>query len=99
MRHIKAIFFSLALISVLSSNAYSQCNSNTSICTPGVAGPFVFNQTTPGPPTDFANPVGCSTGMFGNASGFGFIILHITSSGPLNLLVDGNASSGFIDVV
>lgn len=77
----------------------AQCNSNVSICTPGVAGPFNFDQTTPGPPTDFANPTLCSTGLFGNPSGFGFIVLHITQSGPLNLLVNGNATTGFIDVV
>lgn len=77
----------------------SGCVSDVSICTPGVAGPFAFDQTTPGPPTDFADPVGCSTGLFGNANGFGFILLEITTSGPLNLLVDGDASSGFIDVV
>lgn len=75
------------------------CNPAASICTPGIAGPFNFDQSTPGPPTDFANPVGCSTGLFGNPNGFGFIILNITGSGPLNLNVDGSASSGFIDVV
>lgn len=75
------------------------CNPAASICTPGVAGPFNFDQTTPGPPTDFANPVGCATGLYGNPNGFGFIILNITSSGALNLLVDGNSGSGFIDVV
>ena len=75
------------------------CNSNVSICTPGVAGPFNFDQSTPGPPVDFANPVGCSTGLFGNPNGFGFIILNITGGGALNLLVDGSSNSGFIDVV
>ncbi len=75
------------------------CNTDVSICTPGLAGPFVFDQSTPGPPTDYANPVGCATGLFGNNFGFGFIILNITTSGPLNLLVDGNAATGFIDVV
>lgn len=77
----------------------SGCNVAASICTQGVTQPFSFDQSTPGPPTDFANPVGCSTGLFGNANGFGFILLYITQSGPLNLLVDGNATSGFIDVV
>ncbi|MBI2260021.1 MAG: gliding motility-associated C-terminal domain-containing protein [Flavobacteriia bacterium] len=77
----------------------SGCNSDVSICQEGVAGPFTFNQLTTGPPVDFANPLGCSTGMWGNDFGFGFILLYITETGPLNLLVDGNTSSGFIDVV
>ena len=79
--------------------AQSQCNSNVSICTPGVAGPFPFIQTATGPPVDYADPTGCSTGSFGNATDFGFIILNITTSGPLNLLVNGNANTGFIDVI
>lgn len=75
------------------------CNSNVSICTPGVAGPFNFDGSAQGPPVDYANPVGCSTGLFGNDNDFGFIILNITGSGALNLLVDGSSNSGFIDVV
>jgi gliding motility-associated-like protein len=77
----------------------SGCNADVSICTPGVSQPFTFNQNTPGPPTDYADPVGCATGTGGNDYGFGFIILYITQSGPLNLLINGSASSGFIDVV
>lgn len=75
------------------------CNVNASICTPGVSPNFNFDQNTPGPPSDFANPTGCSTGLFGNPNGFGFIILNITGSGNLNLLVDGSSNTGFIDVV
>ncbi len=75
------------------------CNVNASICTPGVSPNFNFDQNTPGPPSDFANPTGCSIGLFGNPNGFGFIILNITGSGNLNLLVDGSSNTGFIDVV
>lgn len=93
----RVLLIAMLLLGVFELRA--QCNSNVSICTQGVAGPFNFDQTTPGPPTDYANPTLCSTGLFGNPSGFGFIVLHITQSGPLNLLVDGNATTGFIDVV
>lgn len=91
------LIFVLATASFLSFG--QGCNADVTICTAGVAGPFDFDQTTPGPPTDFADPVGCSTGMFGNDFGFGFIVLYITQSGPLNLLVSGNNAAGFIDVV
>ncbi|MBL4705741.1 MAG: hypothetical protein JKY54_14545 [Flavobacteriales bacterium] len=77
----------------------SACNSNISICTPGQAGPFNFDPTATGPPIDYANPIGCSTGLFGNPNNFAFIVLNITSSGSLNLLIDGNATTGFLDIV
>lgn len=89
------------LLLLLSNSTFSQtgCNSNVSICTPGLAGPFPFIQTATGPPVDYANPVGCATGSFGNPNDFGFIVLNITTSGPLNLLVDGNSTTGYIDVI
>ncbi len=77
----------------------SQCNIQASICTPGVSANFPFIQTATGPPVDYANPTGCSTGLFGNPNEFGFILLHITQSGPLNLLVNGNATTGFMDII
>jgi gliding motility-associated-like protein len=95
----KKILYTILLISIFSQVLIGQCNTNVSICTPGVAGPFPFDGNAPGPPTDYANPVGCATGTFGNVTDFGFIMLNITTSGPLNLLVDGDATSGFIDVV
>jgi hypothetical protein len=53
-----------------------------------MAGPFTFN--APGAPVssclDFWGP------------GYAYIILYITQSGPLNMLIDGDASSGFLDV-
>ncbi len=79
------IFF-LAVIGTQSANA--QCNTNTSICATGTAGPFTF--VNPGP------VVSSCLDFFG--PNMGYIILHITTSGPLNMLIDGNSNSGFLDV-
>ena len=64
------------------------CNTDVTICTPGIAGPFGFN--TPGP------PVSSCLDFFG--PDYAYIILYITSSGPLDLLIDGDAATGFLDV-
>ncbi|NQY11196.1 MAG: hypothetical protein HRT71_16995 [Flavobacteriales bacterium] len=65
----------------------AQCNTNTSICTSN-AGPFKFS--TPGAKVssclDFWGP------------GYAYIILYISQNGPLELLIDGNANSGYLDV-
>lgn len=75
----------------------SQCNIQASICQPGVAGPFNFVATSGSYAGGaFAN-AGCSTGAAGQHH-YGFITLYITQSGYLNVLINGNASSGFIDV-
>ena len=77
--------------------AHSQCNIQASICQPGIAGPFDFIPTSgPYAGGSFAN-AGCQTGANG-IHNYGFITLNITQSGPLNLLIDGNLTSGFIDV-
>lgn len=78
----------------------SLCNTDVSICTPGIAGPFPFQQGVPanGAGFDFANGT-CATGGGGLGDRFGFITLYITQSGPLNLLVNGNATNGYIDVI
>jgi len=88
MKQIKSLFGGVIASLLLSTTALAQCNTNTSICTPGTAGPFNF--VTPGP------VVSSCLDFFG--PNMGYIILHITSSGPLNMLIDGNASSGFLDV-
>lgn len=92
MKYIKSILITLLLsfsFSIFNLNsAKAQCNTNTSICTPGTAGPFNF--VTPG------TYVSSCLDFFG--PNVGYIILHITSSGPLNMLIDGNSSSGFLDV-
>ncbi len=88
MKTIKIKFLGVVIALLCSFSAHNQCNTNTSICTPGTAGPFNF--VSPGPYVssclDFWGP------------NMGYIILHITSSGPLNMLIDGNSSSGFLDV-
>jgi hypothetical protein len=67
---------------------YSQCNTNTSICDVGTAGPFAFN--TPG------TPVSTCLDFFGPS--VSYITLYITTGGPLEMLIDANATNGFIDV-
>lgn len=76
------------------------CNTNVSICDPGVAGPFDFEVgvTANGAGFDFANGT-CATGGGGIGDNFGFILLNITTSGNLNLLVDANTTNGYIDVI
>lgn len=77
---------------------YSQCNVQASVCESNSLSQS-FNFTNVGSAYaggSFAD-AGCSTGAGGNHS-YGFITLYITQSGPLNLLVSGNASTGFIDV-
>lgn len=64
------------------------CNTNTTICTQGIAGPFGFS--TPG------NPVGSCLDWIGLT--YAYIVLYITQSGPLEMLIDGNAATGFLDV-
>src|SRR5690606_27386405 len=59
-----------------------------SICTPGTAGPF-----------GFVNPgAAVSTCLDWFGPNTGYILLNITSSGPLNMLINGNATTGFLDV-
>ncbi len=65
------------------------CNTDNTICTQGTAGPFVFG--TPG-----ANPVNCQNWL--SSSQFSYIVLYITQTGPLNILISGNATTGFLDV-
>lgn len=64
------------------------CNTNTTICAPGVAGPFGFS--TPGP------PVSTCLDFFG--PNYAYIVLYITTSGPLQMLINGSATTGFLDV-
>jgi gliding motility-associated-like protein len=77
----------IVFISLLADFSIAQCNTDNSICTPGVAGPFNF--VTPGPDV--------STCLDFNGD-IGYIILHITTSGPLNILINGDAGTGYLDV-
>lgn len=72
--------------------AVQACNSNTTICQTGVAGPFNFETSVP----NFHK--GCQIGEEG-AFKFAFILLNISTNGPLNLLVQGDGGSGYLDVL
>lgn len=64
------------------------CNTDVILCQ-NTAGPFNFS---PGGP-----PVGsCQDFLFD--SQFTYILVNITTDGPLNLLIDGDATEGFLDV-
>lgn len=65
------------------------CNTDNSICTTGVAGPFGFG-------TAGNDPNDCLAWL--SSSQYSYIILYITQSGPLNILIDGDQSSGYLDV-
>lgn len=82
------LFIPLFIFISSSLECKAQCNTQTSICNQGIAGPFTFS--TPGPSVssclDFIGP------------GYAYIILYITQSGPLEMLINGSASSGFLDV-
>lgn len=84
---LKSIFIVIGLIQ-FESASFAQCNVNSSICTSGTAGPFGF--VSPG--------TYVSTCLDWWGPNTGYILLNITSSGPLNMLINGNASSGFLDV-
>jgi hypothetical protein len=77
------------LFLILSTNIFSQCNTNNTICQSGVAGPFNFG-------TGSGSVSTCLDWM--GTSQFGYIVLYITQSGPLNLLINGNSNTGFLDV-
>ncbi|MFN3918433.1 MAG: gliding motility-associated C-terminal domain-containing protein [Flavobacteriales bacterium] len=70
------------------------CFIQASICTPGTAGPFNFNSATPN--VDFAQ--GCLNQQQG-LNQYGFILLNITTTGNLNMLINGNNNTGYIDVL
>ncbi|MCE3278176.1 MAG: hypothetical protein K0S44_367 [Bacteroidetes bacterium] len=80
------IFF-IGFASIQKSAA--QCSTNASICTPGVAGPFTFVNSGP-------EVSSCLDWM--PQSTTAYIILHINTSGPLNMLIDGNNTAGYLDV-
>jgi large repetitive protein len=72
---------------------FRSCNIQASICEPGIAGPFNFAGATPH--VDFFQ--GCLNNQQGS-NRYGFIVLNITESGPLNLLINGSNTVGYIDV-
>lgn len=86
------IFRIIFVITLIFNNVkvgYSQCNTNISICQQGVAGPFGFGQGGQQVST-------CLDWL--PTSQFTYIVLYVTQSGPLNLLIQGNGGTGFLDV-
>jgi hypothetical protein len=64
------------------------CNTNTLLCQNN-AGPFGF--AAPGP------PVSSCLDWFATSQ-YAYILLNVTTSGTLNLLIQGDAPTGFLDV-
>lgn len=85
-------FILIVTLLTFAFGSHEQCNTNVSICTPGTAGPFNFIPSSGAVSTclDFWNGTA--------APNYVYIILHITASGPLNMLIDANTNSGFLDV-
>jgi len=88
MKHLYTLIIASAICLFSISKSHAQCNTGTSICNPGTAGPFTF--VNPGPPV--------STCLDWIGPNIGYIMLYITQSGPLNMLIDGNSGTGFLDV-
>jgi len=87
----KTLIATLGLFFAFTS--WSQCNTNTTICdNNSLAGPFPFQPASP-------NPSSCLDYWNGaNTNNYAYIILYITQGGQLNLLVNGNNGTGFLDV-
>lgn len=88
MQTLKSIFICLIVIFISNIELRAQCNTNTNICSAGNSGPFTF--------ADPGQPVSTCLDFWGN--GYAYILLYITEAGPLELLIEGDASNGFLDV-
>jgi len=87
MKYFKHYLF-LALLSIFNlSMVNAQCNTNANICQMN-SGPFNF--VAPG------TQVSSCLDFFG--PGYGYVVLYISQSGPLELLIDGDASTGYLDL-
>ncbi len=64
------------------------CNTDVILCQ-NSAGPFNFGLGGP--------PVGSCQDFLSNSQ-YTYILVNITTDGPLNLLIEGDATSGFLDV-
>lgn len=89
MKKITLLLFLLGTFFFRQANA--QCNIQASICQPGVAGPFNFQN---GGYNSFNST--CLDQL--SYSQYAFIVLYVTQSGNLNMLINGNGSSGYLDV-
>jgi gliding motility-associated-like protein len=76
------------------------CGVDATICGDLFGGPFNFRPSTNGPirGNEIASEAGCNTGLGGNHI-YGWIMLYIEESGPLNMLINGNLTSGYLDVI
>jgi hypothetical protein len=83
----KLLYGGLILIILSPNFANAQCNTNASICASS-SGPFSFSE--PG------TPVSNCLDFWG--SGYAYIILYISESGPLELLIDADVTTGYLDV-
>jgi len=82
---------------LMSPFVLAQCNVESTVCQDGPSASFPFLNTGGAyAGGSFAN-AGCATGAGGQHI-YGFITMNITTSGPLNLLINGNANNGFVDV-
>jgi len=87
----KLVVFIIAIFLFLfvnTNNVSAQCNTNTSVC--NLSQSPVFNFVTPG------GQVSTCLDFFG--PNVGYIVLYITQSGQLNMLINGNSATGFLDV-
>lgn len=82
-------FLITIILTLFLSSGFTQCNTNNTICTSGTAGPFTFGNGGPAVST-------CLDWV--GSSRFAYIVLYITQSGPLNLYIDGNGATGYLDV-
>lgn len=89
MKNFKRFFAAAAVTGFVSASVFGQCNTNYSACVNG--------STTPAYPfVSSGPPVSSCLDWFGPNTAY--ISMNITTSGYLNMLIDGNASSGFLDV-
>lgn len=86
---VKKIFLAVS-IGASSLSAHAQCNINATVCLSGVTSQS-FSFVPKG-----TNPNTCLEWL--PASNVAYISLSVSTTGPLNLLISGNASSGYLDV-
>lgn len=97
MKNSLIYFFAGVFLLLKTFNLEAQCDVTASICQTGVSQNFSFTPTSgPYAGGSFAD-AGCATGA-GGVHDYGFITLNISQSGPLNLLINGDATTGYIDV-
>jgi len=87
----KLIKLTLLIILFNTFNGISQCNTDNSVCSGGQSASFGF-----APPS--TNPSSCLAFTNQNGANYGYIILYITATGPLNLLINSPLTTGYLDV-